>query len=173
MWFQYFNIPNETKPSWLGLCQDNGFAVVNSNGIPPPLSTGLLARCDTALVLRSGSLANGDDLVYIMANLNRADRGNIDQMPFGIAIISGSNFTSGVLVHHGNYDPMRTSSGSPVPRDYIALTPDQQTSFANNFSFCELPANATGALNELGISSQVNALDTLVTELRRQIPAGS
>src|ERR1051325_1994047 len=125
MHFQYFSIPEKTQKDWLSLCADNSYAVVNANQIPLPVSTGLLAKCDTALVLRSGSLANGDNLVYMMANLNRVDGNKIDQMPFGVAIISGSHYTSGVMVHHGNYDANRTSPASPLTRSYISLNPDQ------------------------------------------------
>ena len=173
MWFQYFQIPETAKADWLNLCGDNAFAVVNANRIPAPVSSGLLQQCDTALVLRSGSLANGDNLVYIMANLNRVDGTNIDQMPFAICIISGSNFTSGVLTHHGSYDPARTTPASPTTQSYVALTPDQQAQFANNFSFCELPPTESGSLASLGVQSQINALNTVVAELQPQIPIAS
>jgi hypothetical protein len=169
MRFQYFSIPDTAKPTWLGLCADNSYAVVNANQIPAPVSPGLLQQCDTAVVVRSGSLANGDTLVYIMANLNRVHGTNIDQMPFGIALISGSNFTSGVLTHHGNYDPARTDPASPITRNYVALTADQQVRFANNFSFTQLPPNESGSLASLGIQTQVNALNTIVAELQNQI----
>jgi hypothetical protein len=105
-----------------------------------------------------------------MANLNRRHRGDIDQMPFGIAIISGSNFTSGALAHHGNYDPSRTAPASPIPRSYVTLTPDQELRFASNFSFSQLPPDQTGSLAALGIQSQVNALNAVVAELRPLIP---
>jgi hypothetical protein len=170
MRFQHFQIPETAKADWLNLCGDNAYAIVNANRIPAPLSTGLLQKCDTALVLRSGSLANGDDLVYIMANLNRVHGANIDQMPFAIGIISGSNFTSGALTHHGNYDPARTSPASPTTQSYVTLTPDQQARFVNNFSFYQLPPAESGPLASLGVQSQINALNTVVAELQAQIP---
>jgi hypothetical protein len=170
MWFQYFQIPDTAKADWLNLCGDNAYAVVNANRIPAPISSGLLRQCDTAFVLRSGSLANGDDLVYIMANLNRVDGTNIDQMPFAIGIISGSNFTSGVLTHHGSYDPDRTSPASPITQSYVSLTPDQQARFVNSFSFYQLPPAESGSLASLGVQSQINAMNTVVAELQPQLP---
>jgi hypothetical protein len=172
MWFQYFQITESAKADWLNLCGDNAYAVVNANRIPAPLPSGLLEKCDTALVLRSGSLGNGDKIVYIMANLNRIDGNKIDQMPFAIGIISGSNFTSGTLAHHGSYDAGRTSPASPTSRSYVTLTLGQQAKFANNFSFQELPMAGTGSLASLGIQSQINALNTVVAKLQSQLPRG-
>jgi hypothetical protein len=167
MWFQNFQIPDGAEADWLNLCADNGFAVVNPNRIPAPIPSGLLAKCDSALVIRSGSLTDG--LVYIMANLNRQDHGQIDQMPFGIAIVSGSNFTSGALMHHGDYSPDRTTQGSPVTRSYFTLTPDQESRLTSSFSFSQLPAAETGPLASLGVRSQWDALNALMAELQPQI----
>lgn len=161
MRFDKFIIPIEARESWLNLCPENSWRVVLPFDLPEPVPQSLACKCDSVFVMTSGSRL--DSVVYYMANLNRRDRGYIDQMPFGFAIITGS-WTQGFLVQHGNWGG-RTSTGSLMPPRYFNFEASQTASQQDYFATLSLPQSESGSLEELSSPSNHGAFKTVVGEI--------
>jgi hypothetical protein len=149
-------------PAWLNLTSPNSFRVLQPCDLPPtPLSPNLLSKCDSVLVMRSG-VQSGE---YVVANLYRRDKGNIDQMPFGTAFV-GNSGSSGILTHHGDWQG-RTVAGSPSPPSCYQLSQPSQTAYNQSFATLSLPSNVSGSIFDLTPKSNVDAFQRVLEELKQ------
>jgi hypothetical protein len=98
MEFNWSPLPEAKRDTWLGLCPPNSYAVVKPAALGGLLSTGLLAKYDSVVLISSG--VKNSNAVVFMANGQRAEKkvGAIDQMPFGFVCFSGDNTSSGTLI---------------------------------------------------------------------------
>ena len=162
MWFQSFPLSSGDSSAWLGLLPENSYRVVQPNAVPAPVAPGLLAKCDSVLLIRSGS----KDEEFVVANLYRRDNGKIDQMPFGTAFVSGSG-SAALLTHHGDWID-RTASGSNCPPPYGSLSDASSGIYAQAFATLVLPAKESGHVAELEPVTNVLAFNRVIDEIRKQ-----
>ena len=162
-WFQPISIASGDAAELLSMVAPNAYCVVDPASIPS-LSVSLLAKCDSVLVMRSGS----HNEEYVVANLYRRDNGAIDQMPFGTAFVSGYA-ASGLLTHHGDWD-YRTVPGAIAPPHYHTLSNPSSSAYQQAFATLAMPSQQTGSIYDLTPKSNVDAFDRVVAELKR-LPA--
>jgi hypothetical protein len=159
-WFQPFEIRSGDASVWLGLTEPNSYRVVAPTQIPSPVAPGLLAKCDAALIIRSGA----PECEFVVANLYRRDNGKIDQMPFGTAFYSGDQ-TSGYLTHHGDWDD-RTFSGANAPPAYRMLTAASAVNYDQSFATLGLPPAQSGSVFDLAPKTNVDAFQRVIDEIK-------
>jgi hypothetical protein len=165
MEFNWSSLSEEKRDTWLSMCPQNSYAVVKPAALGGLMSTGLLAKYDSVVLVSSG--VKDSNAVVFMANGQRADKkaGAIDQMPFGFACFSGDNNSSGVLIQHGNWEGRTTTP----PNSFWTCM--QNSGLGNCYPLAEVPSNPTGALDSLNIKSQTTgAFHTLLQELEKQYP---
>jgi len=160
MWFDWKPTPEVDLDVLRGLCPDGEYRVVTPDQFPDGiLSEGLLEKTHSILVTASGTESGR---VYIMCNLNREDKTEIDQMPYGIAIEGHETLPSGILVQHGNYHGDRTTK---LPDNFYEFV-----SVSGTFPLKTMPPSVSGKLSDLAIGSQREAFDLLISEIRSKFP---
>ncbi len=161
-WFQPFPLNSGDSSAWLNLLPENSYRVVSPSLVPAPVASALLAKCDSVLLVRSGS----KNEEFVVANLYRKDHGKIDQMPFGTAFISGSG-SAAVLTHHGDWLD-RTASGSKNPPTYGSLSNTGSGIYEQCFATLVLPTKESGHIEELDPKTNVFAFHRVIEEIRNQ-----
>ena len=160
MWFDWKPAPEVDFELLRGLCPDGEYRVVTPDQFPDGiLSESLLKKTHSILVTASGTEAGR---VYFMCNLNRKDKKEIDQMPYGIGIEEHKTLPSGILVQHGNYHDDRTTK---LPENFYEFV-----SVSGTYPLKTMPPSDSGKLSDLGIGSQREAFDLLISEIRSKFP---
>jgi hypothetical protein len=163
VWFDWQPKPSVELSGLAQLCPPGCYRVLDPHEVPPGvLPAALIAKCHSLLVVCSGT---ANSRVYAMINLNRLDRTDIDQMPYGFAFDGEHPVPSGVLVQHGNYHPDRTSD---LPSDFAAYI-----AISGTYPFKTMPTNREGSLAELRIPSQEEAFRVVVEQVRIAFPEGA
>lgn len=157
----WINIEDQEKSEWTDLCPPNEYRVISSQNLPNALSSGLVNKYNSVFIMASGSY-NDEGTVYYMANGNRVDKGEIDQMPFGIAFIGSEPYPSGCLVQHADH-VNRTIVPDDTFWDHIS-----ESGINSRYPISELPANDSGSIEDLNISSQQEAFSNLVKTLKEE-----
>lgn len=144
------------------LCPPNQFRVLTPADLPGPLPAALTQKYDSLVLLASG-LSTGS--VCYMLNGHRVDQPAkaVDQMPFGFIDTSGQAPSSGCLIQHGDW-PERTTT---PPQEF--WTHLNNSGLGLCFLISELPAQQSGTTSELKIQSQLDAFNTLVTNLNQNV----
>jgi len=159
MWYDWKPKPEVEWDGFVKLCPVNEYRVIEPASLPRGiLPQRLLAKTHSVLMACSG-LQN--QRVYVMLNLNRVDRDEIDQMPYGIAFDGGSALVSGVLIQHGNY-PERTTD---LPRNFY-----EHVAASGIYPLNGMPPNSGGPISELNVGSQQEAFRLLVEEVKVRFP---
>ena len=160
MWFDWKPIPEVDLDIFRELCPDREYRVLPTDQFPAGIfSDSLLAKTHSILVTASGTESGR---VYMMCNLNREDKTEIDQMPYGIAIEGHDTLPSGILIQHGDYHDDRTTQ---LPKDFYEFV-----SVSGTYPLKTMPSSNSGKLNELKIGSQREAFDLLIKEIRAKFP---
>ena len=134
--------------------------MLTTDQFPPGIfSDRLLAKTHSILVTVSGTESGR---VYMMFNLNREDKAEIDQMPYGIAIEEHDTLPSGILIQHGDYHDERTTN---LPKDFYEFV-----SVIGTYPLQTMPPSDSGELSDLKIASQREAFDLLIKEIRVKFP---
>ena len=159
MWYDWQPKPEVGFDELEELCPVGEYRIVAPKEVPSGiLSPALSAKTHSILIMCSGTPSGR---IYVMLNLNRVDRGEIDQMPYGIAFDEFESIPSGVLIQHGDY----TDRTTPLPKgfhEYIA--------HSGIYPLEEMPPNDAGPITELKIGSQKEALKLLVEGIRVTFP---
>ncbi len=160
MWFDWKSTPEVDLDMFSGLCPDGEYRVLTPDQFPPGIfSDSLLAKIHSILVTASGTESGR---VYMMCNLNREDKTEIDQMPYGIAIEGHNTLPSGILVQHGDYHADRTTD---LPHDFYEFV-----SVSGTYPLKTMPPSDSGQLSDLTIGSQKEAFNLLIDEIRGKFP---
>lgn len=163
--YSYFKISNKKTRTLQEFCQPNTFRLANQEDmmkidiLPPDL----VKKCDNILIVASGS--NDTALSYYMLNCGRIDEkyNAIDQEPLGL-ICSGSDaYTSGCLIHHGNWIN-RTTYLTDEFWECISVS-----GIGNCYPLAEIPQKKSGSISELKIDSQNQAFDELIVKLKQDV----
>ena len=166
MKYNWFDISNENRNKWEGICPPGEYRIVTGSSVFSVLSgvlpEDLIGKYNSVFIAGSATL---DGNVYFMANGNRVDNSGsaIDQMPFGIAFIGNSTSGSGCLIQHGNW-VNRTTKPSQEFWDQI-----KNSGTASYYPLSELPSEPSGKLIDLKIDSQNVAFGKLVEVLMGQL----
>ncbi len=166
MKYNWFNVSNEDRKKWEGICQPRDYQIISGNEIPYILNSvlpeALTRKYDSVLIAGS---ATPDGKVYFMANGNRIDvRGSaVDQMPFGLVFIGNMASGSACLIQHGNWE---NRSIAP-PEDFWAHI--SGSGIASYFPLSELPCAPSGKLADLKSNSQHAAFGKLVEVLKDNV----
>jgi hypothetical protein len=164
--YNWFNISNENRKKWEGICPTGEYRIYSvsavTNVLAGILPEALISKYNSVFISGSATL---DGNVYFMANGNRVDASGsaIDQMPFGLAFVGNSISGSGCLIQHGDW-VNRTTKPPLEFWDQI-----RKSGTASYFPLSELPSEAAGKLADLKIDSQNAAFGKLVDVLRRQM----
>ena len=161
----YFNTSAEDRAVWEDLCPPGEYRVLPPFRFPPIISSGLLSKADSVLVVASGC---PQGTVLFMANINRVEleEGAIDQQPFGIVFHGTSPARSGCLLHHGKWKD-RTTSPPQVFWDAVAAS-----GIGNCYPFSGIPKQTAGPITDLNVPSQHSAFSELVTRLKGSLTSG-
>jgi hypothetical protein len=102
MKYNWFDIANEDRSKWEGICPPGEYKVIQATVLSGVLPDALINQYNSVFVMGS---ATPHGSVYYMANGNRVDDrdGAIDQMPFGLAFVGNDPVPSGCLIQHGNW----------------------------------------------------------------------
>lgn len=162
--YDWFNIDSQNRAEWDALCPPGQYRVIKPENLPGPLPSALTDKFDSLLVLASGAT---DGTTYFMLNGNRVEHpsnkqpsGAIDQQPFGIAFLGSSSIGSGCLVQHGNWSGRTTTPPSDF-WDHV-----QASGIGQVYPISELPSSPSGRLEDLRVSSQKEAFNTCVIQIR-------
>lgn len=155
----WFDPVDANLDEWRELAPPGEFRVLRPDEIPAPCSSELLAKCDSVVVMCSGTECG--DLIFV-ANLHRLEEttSEIDQQPLAIAFLSNETTTSGVLVHHGGWDDRTTSPGAHFWEAVAA------SGIGGRYPFSELPRERSGRLEDLP-RSQSDAFEAGFRKLRK------
>ena len=120
----------------------DGWKIVGFDDLPAGLPEGLRKKCDSAVVVVSGSA--GTRAFAVWNNLRYDERaGEIDQHPFAVMLVSGSTVPTASIVDHGNWQD-RSTHASPEFVQHV------QASGIGNYFLANPPtATASGSLDEL------------------------
>lgn len=161
----YFDTSMEDRSVWEELCPPGEYRVLPPSYLPPIISSGLLAKADSVLVVASGC---PQGTILFMANVHRVEEeeGSIDQQPFGIVFHGTSPAQSGCLLHHGKWDG-RTMSPPQDFWDALAAS-----GIGNCYPFSGKPSQMAGPISDLNVPSQHAAFGALVTRLKGSLTSG-
>lgn len=152
---------NQEKSEWTDLCPPNEYRVVSPENLPNVLSSGLVNKYNSILVMASGSYSV-EGTVYFMSNGNRIDKTEIDQMPFGIAFIGSEPYPNGCLVQHADH------FNRTIKPDDTFWSHISESGINSRYPLSELPTNDSGSIEDLNISSQQEAFSNLVKTLKEK-----
>jgi len=163
MWFDWKPSPAVDLQALRSLCPEGQYRVLVPEQLPSGMfSESLIAKTHSILVTCSGTDAGR---VYMMLNLNRQDKNEIDQMPYGIALEGHRTLPSGVLVQHGDYHQDRTTK---LPNDFYQFVASSGT-----YPLQTMPPADDGQLSDLKIGSQNEAFKLLVETIQGIFPETS
>ena len=166
MKYDWFDISNEDRQKWEGICPPGEYRVYSGSAIFGVLNgllpVALIGKYNSIFIAGSATL-NGN--VYFMANGNRVDSSAsaIDQMPFGLAFVGNSASGSGCLIQHGDWAKRST----PQPQGFWDQIKSSGT--ASFYPLSELPTEPAGKLSDLKVDSQNIAFGKLVEVLKDQV----
>jgi hypothetical protein len=166
MKYNWFDISNEDRNKWEGICPPGEYRIVTGSSVSSVLSgvlpEVLIGKYNSVFIAGSATL---DGNVYFMANGNRVDTSEsaIDQMPFGLAFVGNSTSGSGCLIQHGNW-VNRTINPPSGFWNHI-----MESGTASYYPLSELPSEPAGKLTDLKIDSQNAAFGKLVEILKDQV----
>jgi len=115
MKYKYFDVSNEDRNKWEEICPPGEYRIISGSETPNlfagVLPEDLTRKYDSVLIAGSATL---DGTVYYMANGNRIDYSEVDQMPFGLAFIGNKTTGSAYLIDHGDWE----NRTIPQPEDF-------------------------------------------------------
>lgn len=134
---------------------ESGYKWLSSSEIPSAIPLSLREKMPSALLMWEHTTSG---CMYLVCNGIRLDeRANaFDQEPFGIVIHSTGASTSGIFIHHGNWN---NRSVPITPEAQLVL---QSTSLGNYFPLDEVPANSSGSLSDLKKTSHEGAFNAML-----------
>jgi hypothetical protein len=166
MKYDWFDIANEDRSKWEGICPPGEYRVFSGSAVSSVLAgvlpEALIGKYNSVFISGSATL---DGIVYFMANGNRVDVSGsaIDQMPFGLAFVGNSISGSGCLIQHGNWVNRTTKQ----PRGFWDQI--KNSGIDSYYPLSELPSESAGKLSDLKIDSQNIAFGKLVEVLKNQV----
>lgn len=160
MKYKWFEISHENREEWESLCPPNEYRVVDPTLLPSIIPIALKNKLNSALIIASGE-ANG--IVFYMINLMRVDTKDaaIDQQPFGLAFVGDTPIPSGCLIDHGNWQGRTIKP----PSDFWSLI--SKSGIRSVYPLAEMPRNSFGNIRDLQVTSQEEAFNTIVLQLKR------
>lgn len=160
------------KPNWIPITPEQqdelnvcvpvpGWRIVPRNELPSVFPPAFLEKIDSAVVIAAPTSTGGTYLVY---SANRVDfkDGAIDIEPFGLIVHSTGPSSSGVFLHHGDWEG-RTE---PAPSRFWD---DVQESGVGDWFIANPPQGITeGTLEQLP-KGHPGAFDAMTREIRARV----
>ena len=161
-----------TKPSWVRLSEaqrqelgdsipSSGWKIVPGSQLPGVFPESFRQKLDSAMLICAPTSTGG---VYLAYSALRSDHKSqkIDMEPFGVMVHSTGPSSSGVFLHHGDWDG-RTE---PPPDDFWNTT---SRSGVGNYFFSNPPEGLReGALSQLP-KGHSGAFEALIGTLRQRV----
>jgi hypothetical protein len=161
-----------TKPNWLTLCEDHrqelgdcvqspGWRIIPGSELPSVFPDLFRQKIDSAVVVTAPTSTGGTYLAY---SANRVDYKEqmIDVEPFGLIVHSTGPSSSGVFLHHGDWD-----GRSESPPD--GFWEEASRSGIGDYFFSNPPGGLReGTLDQLPKGHR-GAFDALVVEIRARV----
>ena len=134
---------------------ESGYRHLSTGELPRAIPEALRSKLTGAVMMWDRANAGS---VYLVVNGVRLDPDDyaLDQEPFGVAVSSSGADTSGVFIHHGDWDD-RTVPLSTTHGDLLA-----STSLGQYFPFGDAPPSSSGPLSELTKTSHEGAFSAMM-----------
>jgi len=157
----FLDVSNEDRTKWEEICPLDEFRVISGSVIPYLLNSvlpeDLTRKYDSVLIAGSATL---DGTVYYMANGNRIDYSEVDQMPFGLVFFGNTISGCACIIDHGDWE----NRTIPQPEDFEKHI--LESGIASYYPLSELPRESSGKLEDLKINSQHKAFEKLLEILK-------
>lgn len=145
---------------------ESGYRQLSTGDLPRAIPEGLRSKLTGAVMMWDKSTGGS---VYLVVNGVRLDPGDhaLDQEPFGVAVRPSGVDTSGVLIHHGDWDdrtvPLSTAHGNLLASTYLG----------QYFPFGDPPPSSSGPLSELTRTSHEGAFNRMMQHFMGSTSTGS
>ena len=160
------------KPNWFSLSDDQqheldkvalspGWRILRGAELPSVFSSDFRARIDSAVVVSAPTSTGGTYLAYSANRVDYKDQ-RIDIEPFGLIVHSTGPSSSGVFLHHGNWEG-RTE---PPPAGFWDTV--SQSGIGDYFHSNPPQGLREGTLEQLP-KGHLGAFDALIREIRDRV----
>ncbi|MFO0905846.1 MAG: hypothetical protein U0939_22755 [Pirellulales bacterium] len=142
-----------------GDCSTPCYRAIRQQEIPSVFPKSFREKMDHAVVMASGTR---DGRVVVVINAQRVDEKDkaIDQEPFGVVLHTGNPATSGIYIHHGNWEG-RTKQVT-IPKFWSHV---RASGIGDFFPPPGLQPGDAGELEKLNGSSNMRAFSSVIDKL--------
>jgi hypothetical protein len=134
---------------------ESGYVRLSTGEIPSAIPLSLRSKLTGAMMMWEQST---DGSVYLIFNGVRLDAkdNTLDQEPFGVAVNSSGADSSGVFIHHGDWEG-RTVELSTASSNLL-----ESTSLGQYFPLVHFPDASSGPLSDLAKTSHEGAFNRMM-----------
>ena len=133
----------------------SGYVRLSTGDLPAAIPLSLRSKLTGAMMMWEQSIGGSVYLVFNGVRLDEKDNA-LDQEPFGIAVNSSGADTSGVFIHHGDWEG-RTVQLSTADSDLL-----QSTALGEYFPLGDIPQGSNGSLSDLAKTSHEGAFNRMM-----------